>query len=185
MGLILLLEESSQAAISAASCSDPTHLLEKKSLLSSGIISAQWNTGEGSQVMVAISQEVSYIVMTVVVAVVMVVAGVEAVVVVGAHLVVAEVVLTVVVVADVVVAGVVVAAVGVAVVDVAAMVVATWVVVAVVVAKSRRIPAVVVVQDSSKYMALQSAAAMSLTSAKCILVTGCLQECLRKCGVYT
>ena len=84
---------SSRAAISTASCSDPTGLLAKNSLLRCDSVSDDRVTGEGSLAIVEISEEGVYVVMAVVV--------------------VAAVVVAVVMVAAVVVAAVVVAAAGV------------------------------------------------------------------------
>jgi len=81
----------SQAAISTASCSDPTGLLETNSLLRCDIVSDKRVPEEGSLAIIAISKERVYGVTAVVVAAVVVAAVVVAAVVVAA-VVVAEVV---------------------------------------------------------------------------------------------
>jgi len=156
---------SSRAAISTASCSDPTGLLAKNSLLRCDSVSDDRVTGDGSLAIVEISEGGVYVGMAVVVAAAVV-----------AALVVAAVVVAAVVVAAVVAAAVVVAAVVVAPVVVAAVVAAAVVVAAVVVAaaavESRLVAAVVVVKEASKYMASSSTAAMSLIDVNGMSVVG-------------
>jgi len=157
--------ESSRAAISMASCSDPTGLLEKNSLLRCDSVSDEGVPGEGSLAIVEISEEGVYIVTAVEVA-----AGQVAAVEVAAVEIAAVQVATVVV-AGVVVAGVVAAAVVVAGVVVTAVVVAGVVVTAAGV-ESSLAAAVVVVKDPSKSMALLSTAAMTLIDVNGISVVG-------------
>jgi len=73
-----LLRASSQAAISKASCSDPTGLLEKNLLLRCHSVSDESVTREGSVAIVDISEEGVYVVTAVVVSAVMVAAVVVA-----------------------------------------------------------------------------------------------------------
>ena len=142
-------------ANSMASCSNPTGLLEKNTLLRCDSVSDEQVTGEGSLAIVEISGEGVYLVMAVEVAAVEV-AAVEVAAVVVAGVVVAGVVadvlvLAAVVVTSVVVAGVVVTAAG---------------------AEYRFVAAVAVVEDASKSMASLSTAAMSLSDVNCMSVIG-------------
>jgi len=139
---------SAKAAICMVLCNELTGLLKKKSLGSGAIVSNEWDTGEGTIVVVEMFTSESRVGMAVVVAPVLFGSGVGAAELVAAAVVamvvvvvVATVVVTTAVVATVVV--VVVTAVVVAAVVVAAMVVAAVVVAAVVVAAE--VVAVVVV----------------------------------------
>jgi len=140
---------SAKAAICMVSCNELTGLLKKKSLGSGAIVSNEWDTGEGTIVVVEMFTSESRVGMAVVVAPVLLGSGVGAAELVAAAVVamvvvvvvVATVVVTTAVVATVVV--VVVTAVVVAAVVVAAMVLAAVVVAAVVVAAE--VVAVVVV----------------------------------------
>jgi len=64
--------DSSYAVISTASCSDPSDLAQKKTMLSCDCVADERDTGDRWQVMVKISKEEEYIVTAVVVAAVVV-----------------------------------------------------------------------------------------------------------------
>jgi len=78
MKFIWLCRGSYRAAISTASCSDPTRLLEKLSLVSSDCDGDERDTGEQSLVMVEIAEGDSYVEMVMVLAAVVRAAVVKA-----------------------------------------------------------------------------------------------------------